>query len=133
MAMDQDGDCSSSSPLLRQILQPQPLSDSDGGAEIDIGQDHDEDDDNDNDDDGQADRDVAAESPNDDAVAENVVSIVDGMGLGEHEAAALRLAIARGDANIRGALELFRWVDLAVQAYALSVCALMRILCLLEC
>lgn len=47
---------------------------------------------------------------NDGGVAESVVSIVDGMGLVESEAAALRLAIACGDANIRGALELFRFV-----------------------
>lgn len=43
-----------------------------------------------------------------DHLADSVVGIVDGMGLREDEAAALRLAIARGDANIRGALELYR-------------------------
>lgn len=41
-------------------------------------------------------------------MAKVVVSIVDGMSLQEDEAAALRLAIACGDANISGAIELFR-------------------------
>ncbi len=129
MAMQQDGDRSNSSPLLRQILQPQsqgqPLSETEGDARIAISQDND---DSDDDDGGSRGGDAAegggADSPatndNDDAVAENVVNIVDGMGLDENEAAALRLAIARGDANIRGALELFRWVCRAYKYCFLS-------------
>lgn len=105
MAMHPDGDHSNSSPLLRQILQPLPETE-DG-----TGTDRDREGSGDGDDAGAVgDGDGHGEGPNgnDDAVAENVVSIVDGMGLDENEAAALRLAIASGDANIRGALELFR-------------------------
>lgn len=106
MALNPDGDRSNSSPLLRQILQPLPDTDTEVGTGTEAGEDDDGDggDDNDGDDHG------GSPNENDDAVAENVVSIVDGMGLDENEAAALRLAIASGDANIRGALELFRWV-----------------------
>lgn len=52
---------------------------------------------------GTVDRDAS-----EDDVAESVVGIVDDMKLNEREAAALRLAIACGDANIRGALEVFK-------------------------
>lgn len=118
MAMHQDGERSNSSPLLRQRLQPpsqrQPLSETEGDARIKIGQDHDDDDDDDGGGRGGDD--------NDDAVAENVVGIVDGMGLDENEAAALRLAIARGDANVRGALELFRWVCPAYFFFSFRIC-----------
>lgn len=113
MAMHQDGGKSGSSPLLRQILQPLPetadsTATTDGtetgtsiidpdAARTSAGEDA-----------GRGDGGSGTGSPNDDKVAETVVSIVEGMGLDESEAAALRLAIARGDANIRGALELFR-------------------------
>lgn len=113
MATHQDGDPlpSNSSTLLRQILQPLPLPDTQVGSRREAGGEGDADGDDAGADTGG---DVHAHhgSPNDtdDAVAENVVSIVDGMGLDENEAAALRLAIANGDANIRGALELFRYV-----------------------
>lgn len=120
MALNPGGDRSKSSPLLRQILQPLSETGAGSGTEVDEegdgGGDDDDDDDNDNagGDGGGDDRDGSPnDDGNDDAVAENVVSIVDGMGLGENEAAALRLAIASGDVNIRGALELFRYVGVA--------------------
>lgn len=115
VAMHKDGGGRfNSSPLLRQILQPLPdatdattAEDTERGTRIEVNAartrvDEDEDED------GGGDGSGGIDSPNDDAVAENVVSIVEGMGLDESEAAALRLAIARGDPNIRGALELFR-------------------------
>lgn len=122
MALNPDGERCNSSPLLRQILQPLPDTeigtraesggDSDGDDNGDDNNDDNNDDDDDADDDaddvGGGDGDGGSPNDHDDAVAENVVSIVDGMGLDESEAAALRLAIASGDANIRGALELFR-------------------------
>lgn len=43
-----------------------------------------------------------------DGVAARVVSIVDDMRLDENESAALRLAIACGDANIKAAVDLFK-------------------------
>lgn len=137
MALASDTDRSKSSPLLRQILQPLPEA-GEGeevatGTEAGEGQGERGDgggtgdgDDDDNDDNAGDD----GESPNDndDAVAENVVSIVDDMGLDENEAAALRLAIAGGDVNIRGALELFRCVGVAeygmwVRGDGLPLCA----------
>lgn len=120
MALNPDGDRSKSSPLLRQILQPLSETEAGSGTEVDEegdgggGDDDDDDNDNAGGDGGGDDRDGSPnDDGNDDAVAENVVSIVDGMGLGENEAAALRLAIASGDVNIRGALELFRYVGVA--------------------
>ena len=67
--------------------------DADDGVDDDGGDDGDDDDGDDDDDDG---------------VAVTVVGIVDGMGLDESESAALRLAIACGDANVKGAVELFK-------------------------
>lgn len=103
MAMHQDGGRSKSSSLLRQILQPLPEATSKetgiDAATVETGQE--------NEGGGRSDRN---DGPNNDAVAESVVSIVDSMGLDETEAVALRLAIANGDDNIKGALELFRLV-----------------------
>ncbi|CBJ31073.1 expressed unknown protein [Ectocarpus siliculosus] len=100
-----DGGRSNSSQLLTQILQPLPdanddaatSEDSDGSARLDSGN-------------NAANIEMGEDggSDADAVVAENVVSIVDGMGLDESEAAALRLAIANGDVNMKGALELFR-------------------------
>ena len=41
-------------------------------------------------------------------VAKTVLSIVEGIQIDEREAAALRRAISCGDANVKGALELFK-------------------------
>ncbi|CAM9904271.1 unnamed protein product [Ectocarpus sp. 12 AP-2014] len=100
-----DGGRSNSSQLLTQILQPLPdanddaatSEDSDGSARLDSGK-------------NAANIEMGEDggSVADAEVAENVVSIVGGMGLDESEAAALRLAIANGDVNMKGALELFR-------------------------
>ncbi|CAM9498154.1 unnamed protein product [Ectocarpus sp. 6 AP-2014] len=105
MEAQPDGGRSNSSQLLTQILQPLPdasddaatSEDSDGSARLDSGN-------------NAANIEMGEDggSVADAVVAENVVSIVDGMGLDESEAAALRLAIANGDVNMKGALELFR-------------------------
>ncbi|CAM9489764.1 unnamed protein product [Ectocarpus sp. 4 AP-2014] len=100
-----DGGRSNSSQLLTQILQPLPDANDDAATSADS--------------DGSARLDSVNNAANiemgedggsvaDAVVAENVVSIVDGMGLDESEAAALRLAIANGDVNMKGALEVFR-------------------------
>lgn len=102
-----DGGRSNSSQLLTQILQPLPdandnaatSEDSDGSARLDSGNNA-----------ANIEMGEDGDSVADAVVAENVVSIVDGMGLDESEAAALRLAIANGDINMKGALELFRLV-----------------------
>lgn len=102
-----DGDRSNSSQLLTQILQPLPdanddaatSEDSEGSARLDGGNNT-----------ANIEMDEDGGGVANAVVAENVVSIVDGMGLDEGEAAALRLAIASGDVNMKGALELFRLV-----------------------
>lgn len=93
---------SQSSPLLRQILQPVAVSSigpspSSEGVPLEEGG-------------GRGDADGPGGVVGDEGreMAKVVVSIVDGMSLQEDEAAALRLAIACGDANISGAIELFR-------------------------
>lgn len=97
MEMDQD---SGRSSLLRHILQPLPESSSKGTEIIAAPTETDQEK-------GIGDGSGENDAPNN-AVAESVVSIVDSMGLDETEAVALRLAIANGDANMKGALELFR-------------------------
>lgn len=102
-----DGGRSNSSQLLTQILQPLPAAndeaatseDSEDSARLDSGNNA-----------ANIEMDEDEGGVADAVVAENVVSIVDGMGLDESEAAALRLAIASGDVNMKGALELFRFV-----------------------
>ncbi|CAM9808044.1 unnamed protein product, partial [Ectocarpus fasciculatus] len=99
------GGRSNSSQLLTQILQPLPAAndeaatseDSEDSARLDSGNNA-----------ANIEMDEDEGGVADAVVAENVVSIVDGMGLDESEAAALRLAIASGDVNMKGALELFR-------------------------
>ncbi|CAM9111449.1 unnamed protein product, partial [Hapterophycus canaliculatus] len=101
MAMHQESGSSNSSSLLRQILQPLPES---TPRDIDIDP---ATTDTDQKNEGGVQR-GGSDDTNNDAVAESVVGIVDSMGLDETEAVALRLAIANGDANMKGALELFR-------------------------
>lgn len=114
----QDFDRLDLSPLLAQILQPLGTASQAGAQSPGVAERHDEVHNEGHDGghveghydghDEPGEGKTKGDTGDDDGVAESVVNIVDGMRLGDSEAAALRLAIATGDDNIRGALELFR-------------------------
>ncbi|CAM9522800.1 unnamed protein product [Scytosiphon promiscuus] len=104
VSMHQDGGRSKLSSLLQQILQPLPEATS-RNADINAATETSRENEGDGSGGGSG---GGRDGTNNDAVAESIVSIVGSMGLDETEAVALRLAIANGDSNMKGALELFR-------------------------